>query len=438
MIFIVVPEASKTDMDKFVLENVAPSLLNIVRILTDVSASRYTTDQLKQVASDLAADISAFGPNPDHYLFIHRDAKCDDRQLKREWRDIGNNVSKVQKAVPLNIRRDVTLILQAKGAFWREYANAQIANFDGKKASLDAWLQQFGELGCTMVGRRLVAQLRVIRPGQMKPDPFAPRTEDRLGQRQLHCYVRDEDRGGSWVSIQDALTHSHSPSAVGEIFWDKTTNKLLLPQADLDEVVVYEDGLWSGSETVRRLRALKDSPVAYTLRLKFAVVSDFGILVVRHAIRSLGLSGRVILDCSGAELMTFLRDDLSTEMQFGDGMATDVYYDRLHDFTFPHAFRNPNSSTAGDLDICAIIGGQLVIEWQTHTKKRVPTPKTVKLFELGGGRFASTTLFSRSIPKVTLPLFWLDGPVEFAGRKIGWKPLFVDPRRISDETLLTD
>ena len=227
-----------------------------------------------------------------------------------------------------------------------------------------------------MVGRRLAAQLRVIRPGQMKPDPFAPRTEDRLGQRQLHCYVRDDDRGGSWVSIQDALTHSHSPSAVGEIVWDKTAKKLLLPLGDLDEVVVYEDGLWSGSETVRRLRALKDSPVAYTLRLKFAVVSDFGILVVRHAIRSLGLSGRVLLDCHGAEQMKFLRDDLSAEMQFGVGMETDVYYDRLHDFTFPHAFRSPNASTAGDLDICANIGGQLVIDWQTHTKKAIPTPET--------------------------------------------------------------
>ena len=66
----------------------------------------------------------------------------------------------------------------------------------------------------------------------------------------------------------------------------------------------------------------------YLLRLRFAVVSDYGLLVVRHAIRSLGMQGHVLIDTMGSELMRFLSDDLSDQVKFGDGtvktLATDT------------------------------------------------------------------------------------------------------------------
>jgi hypothetical protein len=60
----------------------------------------------------------------------------------------------------------------------------------------------------------------------------------------------------------------------------------------------------------------------------------------------------------------------------------------------------------------------------------------VARFALGGGGFASTTVFARSVPKVCLPMLWLDGEVSIGTRKVTWKPLFVDARRVSGTALL--
>jgi hypothetical protein len=60
----------------------------------------------------------------------------------------------------------------------------------------------------------------------------------------------------------------------------------------------------------------------------------------------------------------------------------------------------------------------------------------VQRFALGGGGFASTILFSRSVPKVCLPLLWLDGTVELGGRRLNWSPLFVDSRRTSEDGVM--
>ncbi len=254
--FVVVPSADKPGIDNYIRENVASTSRRNVHVLTDECAENFTTDQKKHVARSIADEISAFEPNRNHVIFLHGNTKCDDRELKNLWIDQGCDGGKFTKCGSTKLRRDLQTHLKSISVFWREYANAQISNFDGKSTPLDVWLQQFGELGVTPVGRRLAMQLRVIRLGNLNSDPFAPRTEDQLGQRQFHCYVSDGDRGGSWVNIQDALAHGHPPERVGEIVWHKETATLTLPNLDADEIVVCEDGLWTGTETIRRLRAL--------------------------------------------------------------------------------------------------------------------------------------------------------------------------------------
>lgn len=426
-IFLIVPAEFESELRTLLEENVIQVAQSSIRVLTDASAKKTEKKSWVEVANTIGQHFTIHPPDSKHILLLHRDAKCDDVKLKKSWNQHGNAPKKFRKLSETSLVQKLKRTLRDEKVYWHEHATAQLGNFDNKTTALDGWMQQFSELGSPMVGQRLAMQLRVIRPGNQIPDPFEPRPDERFGLRQLHCYVKDTDRGGSWVSIQDALAHGHFAESVKEAMWDKEKDRLTLPIEQADEVILYEDGLWSGSETVRRLKALKSSPPNCVIRLKFAIVSDFGLMVVRHAIRAFELQGRVILDSSGSELMTFLTD----------GIEPEQYFIKLHRFINSLAFRDKPISAKDDEKICAALGAQLVKHWKERTDGKPPTDEVVRRFELGGGRFASTTVFSRSLPKVTLPLFWLDGEVELGDKSVEWKPLFIDPRRIGDQKLLS-
>src|SRR5262249_34329657 len=156
------------------------------------------------------------------------------------------------------------------------------------------------------VGRKLAAQLRVIRLADMAGQPFAIRSADMIGQSLTHCYVEDDDAGGRWTDIQSILIHRHPTGRVATGKWDPGAKHLTVPEVSSDQFVMYEDGLWSGLETVRRLKAMQAMPPDARIVLKFGVITDFGLLVARHAIRSLHLSERIVIDTASSELIEIL------------------------------------------------------------------------------------------------------------------------------------
>lgn len=164
-------------------------------------------------------------------------------------------------------------------------------------------------------------------------------------------------------------------------------------------------------------------------------MSDFGLRVARFAIREFRLSGRVTVDAPASELVRFLRDDIPEEVNRGYGMNVYEYFAALHDWVFPHAFSMCENGE-GDLGVCREIGAQLVWQWLERKHGCKPQDVDVKRFCLGGGGFASTTVFARSIPKVCMPILWLDGTVTIGSRSVEWKPLFVDARRVADTQLI--
>lgn len=87
------------------------------------------------------------------------------------------------------------------------------------------------------------------------------------------------------------------------------------------------------------------------------------------------------------------------------------------------------------LDTCKNIGGQLVREWYESERPGADVGIAVEKFALGGGGFASTVFFKRSVPMVCLPMFWLDGKVVYNGKEVRWRPLLIDSRRIRDHSL---
>lgn len=433
-ILLVVPAATEAEFADYVREYVAPIHHSEVRILTDAEASSFETDVPEKVARTLFDSILAHGVDSDRLLLVHREAHCSSRTLSKLWTSEGYATKNIKVISPKRIHKELKRHWETAGIFWRTHAEGQIAGYDFQKSRLDAWLQQFGELGFPTTGRRLAAQLRVIRLNQLTAAPFGPQPSEQIGQSQAFCYVQDNDQGGSWAEIQSILSHVHSPSSVHSVRWNKATSQIIFPDVDVDEYVICEDGLWSGSETVRRLRAIRALEVDKLIRLKFGVVSDFGLLVARFAIKELGLFGRVTVDAASSELVRFLRDDIPGEVRRGHGMSIDEYFSALHDWVTPQAFcMHPVCEV--DLDACREIGRQLVSDWLTKKNGAPPREEDVRRFALGGGGFASTTVFARSIPKVCMPIFWLNGTVTIGSRSVEWEPLFVDARRVVDKQI---
>jgi hypothetical protein len=421
-----------------VREMIVPGATDRVQIMADTLAATFATDVRSRTAEELIDRISLYPQHPDNRLIVSHEAQCSISELSEWWDANEHGGSSVEKLKPKPLTREVKRHLESAGLHWRVHAQTEIRKFEGPCSGLDAWLQQFGELDCSTIGRKIAAKLRVISTGAFMRGAFAVRGVDLIGHRSANCYVQDDDPGGSWVEMQAILNHACQPGTVFPVHWDKDEERMTFPDVPVDEFVIYEDGLWSGNEAMRRMLAIKAASPAAPVKLRFGVVTDFGLMVLRQTIRSHGLNGRVSIDTSTPEYLRFLKADLPEPLRNGLGMEPDGYFDELHAHVEPFAFMSVAdwTWTPAEIEVCERIGAQLVERWiSKRTGRPAPTDK-VALFALGGGRFASTVLFSRSVPKVCLPLLWLDGPVDIGGKSVTWRPLFVDARRVSEEGLL--
>lgn len=422
-------------MRALVLKHVVPERRETVLVLSDAVAAAMTTDVKAQTAQALIARISTYPPQADNRLFVERDVECSIMDLTAWWRDHAYGHPAVRKLSPAAMRRELIEHLRTTGGHWRDHALAEIRRFEGRRGNLDAWLQQFGELGQPDIGRKLAAQLRVIRTGELPTGAFSASEADVIGLRRINCYVEDGDPGGSWLEMKSLLEHSCPRDTVHAANWDEEAARLTLPDVPADEILIYEDGLWSGKEVVKRLVGLREQPGTAIVKLRFAVVTDFGLMVARQAIRAIGLEGRISVDTTKSELLRFM-DPGNHGSDLGLDVEPDTFYADLHQHVRPFAFRRPDDWTASEIEFCENIGGQLVRTWLQQSSVTEPSAEKVARFALGGGRFASTVAFSRSVPKVCLPLLWLDGPVAFGGRSVAWRPLLVDARRVTEDALL--
>ncbi|MEJ7776993.1 MAG: hypothetical protein WKF52_06385 [Sphingomicrobium sp.] len=436
ILFLVLPESTVAKVRTVVRELIVPDECQFVQILSDTGAATLCTDVKSRTAQDLIGRIAVYPQHEDNKLIVGHEVQCSIADLTYWWETHDFGASDVQKLKPKAVIRAVKEHLEKTGRHWRVHAMAQMRRFDGPTGNLDSWMQQFGELGCTDIGRKIAAKLRVIRTGDLARGSFATRAADLIGHRKASCYVQDDDAGGSWLEMQAILTHACPPETVFPVRWDKAVGRLFFPNVTVDEFVIHEDGLWSGREAVRRLLAIKAEPPSAPVTFRFGVVTDFGLMVARQAIRSLDLGGRVSIDASASELIGFIKHGIPATLALGLDMPSENYFAELHCHLQPFAFSISEDWTADEIRICEEIGRQLVRHWLSRHLIEPPSTEKVECFALGGGRFASTVVFSRSVPKVCLPLLWLDGPVELYGKHLSWKPLLVDARRVSDGSLL--
>jgi len=436
VLFIVVTAGQLSKVETSIRDVLIPSARERVRVISDASAKEYKTDIGYCVARDIIAIMAAYPPCPGNRLLIERDVKASIVDLSGWWEaeDFGN--LDINKLTPAALAREIKTHFKAECLDWRTHAQEEVKKFDGPPANLEMWLQQFSALGFPKIGQKIAAQLRVMRITDLSHVAFAQKPADIFGIERANCYVEDDDEGGSWTEIKSLLVHGVEKSTVRAIRWDKKAKTIIFPDVAVDEFVIYEDGLWSGSEAVRRLRAIAANPPNANVVFRFGVVTDFGLRVVRQAIRSLNLNAKVRIDASASETIIFLEKELAEHLNLGSSIAPEEYYSALHNHVKPLAFGITDDWTEEETVFCESVGDQLARNWLKGRIAPEELANKASLFALGAGRFASTVIFSRSVPKVCLPLLWLDGNVAHDTKSVQWRPLFIDARRVSDQSLL--
>lgn len=369
-------------------------------------------------------------------LILHRDLRSSEKRIEQNIAADGQFSAQKKVLSDAGIRRALKDFYSGLGYFWKVYAQAQISKYQGKSTSLDAWLHQFNTLGIPKIGRRLASALRVLDPAEDDFPAIVSRSSDRFGQKLIHAVIGDADRGGSWVGLQQLLAQRFPEDQVATITFDVDSGELQFPECDYDEIVIWEDALWSGYETVKRLKALPKNIPPSLIRFKYFIVTDFGLSVVRHAIREMNHSKGIVIDTADSEMVRFLDDDISFEANYGLGRTNQQFFRDLHTSVRGSVFRE-DLWIEQEIECVRSIGEQLVTNWIKHEGVPVDQDRVTK-FALGGGGFASSIMFRSSVPKVCLPLYWLDGPVRLGGYDLKWRPLFIDSRRISDIRILCD
>lgn len=341
---------------------------------------------------------------------------------------------KVRSCSQKTIRREICEELINRRLHWLPYSINEWNKSGIRYFHPQRWCDQFSSLGYTWIGQGLLKQIRVISDAELRYDVLVSATEQ-IGLRVAHGYISDREPGSSSINIKDILEHLYNMPII-EI--DLNTAPPLLIN-ELNILYIYEDGLWSGVELVKRLALLAEWQPVRSQKLKvifrYGATSDAGLLAGRNFIQREGLTSSIEILPAKSNHFTMLKEDVLNDTLRQIGLVMDEEFRHsLDNCVLPYAFRVSNiwkGKINEATDICRDIGLQLVRPWLQRTKKDdgVLENKVAK-WSLGAFGFASMITFSMSIPKPVLPLLWLSGDVNMGGKNIKWKPLFWDARRI--------
>jgi hypothetical protein len=216
-----------------------------------------------------------------------------------------------------------------------------------------------------------------------------------------------------------------------------------------NKIVVFEDGLWTGTEAIgileslrgqrphdrRKTRALANPSLINScdLTLAYAVATDYGLALMRRYAKDHGLDrvtfwGAKEVPVAAPGVLYRLADpDYDPRELFVTGPAADS----LLPYLIELARQRFGTEKAQLLQtFCATVGRQLFDNYlmdqvrdQNWTMDKWPEAKRA-LGALGMHSMALTHAFAHSVPKASLPLLWGKGPVTLGARKVDWIPLF--------------
>lgn len=217
-----------------------------------------------------------------------------------------------------------------------------------------------------------------------------------------------------------------------------------LADPDAVRILYLEDSLITGTEMRRIFQGLLGKQVAgesvkalplddpsvlleKELWLKFAVVTNWGVTNLRKYLEEEGLLN-IHLDMSDTHTLNVLTSSGVRSLEEGtlldgDGCIAeperDVVRMAFENLDVWGSFQRRERAVA----FCQEIGKQLFQHYTQHHGKHY-NERWVEEAGLGVQGLALALAFSHSIPKSTLPLFWMHGKVTYAGNTFDWIPLF--------------
>lgn len=300
------------------------------------------------------------------------------------------------------------------------------------------WLDQFQTLGAFgWVGTALLGQMNLM------PQSTLSEKLSNLRVDTDEALCVNKDPRGNFKS-GDVLGN-----LLGKRFDGRTIYQNPADAIDKDHakrILLIEDGLWSGTETIGILDSLlgkrndrlkttaltKPELLSETyVRLAYVVGTDYGQALVRRALQERRLQ-HITVECietiqvAEPALLAQMADpdvDVSKIMDMGppERML------RPHVFAALQQQGMPPVDLARLIKFCKEVGSQLLgtyIQHMCDTRKWNPW---------GGEKHANAAAgmhglglshaFGHSIPKASLPLFWGWGEVKLNGKRVNWRPL---------------
>jgi hypothetical protein len=355
-------------------------------------------------------------------IFVEKSLKVKCSPLEQEG-------VKIRSCSAATIRSELFKELEKRHYHWLSHSVHEWEKAGIRHLHPQAWRSQFAKLGFDWVGEGLLKQLSVISDAELL-DGVRVHDDEILGLSVGHGCVLDREPGSSSINVSDLLQHTYT-STILEIDFEEQPGAA----NDLDRLYVYEDGLWSGVELVKRLAMLSKWPAVQSrdlqVNFKFAATSDAGLCAARHFLRRERLTS-VDISTGGVRHFKLLREGALESLAEQRHASDDDLRRSLDSHVEPFAFKDDTQwkgRAVEAMDICRRIGDQLVRPWIVRTKGHDQLDERAAKWALGAFGFASLTTFSKSVPKPVLPLLWLNGEVEIGGITVDWRPLFWDARR---------
>lgn len=356
-----------------------------------------------------------------------------------DWSRLKDSADVILSSSVKLLLKKIKDLLEERKLDWLTTAKVEWAKSELGDCSPEKWWEQFVRLDCKDLGRNLLKLLKVITNRELR-EAYTLQSSELAGLTVRHAYIKDSDPGSSSQTIAAMLAKMHGEDII-ELELDDACQWRKL---EADVIYVYEDGLWSGVELVKRVEAigksLSEIPSDIAFKFRFAATSDIGLIAARAAARTLKLPSLHFHGMGHDNHFEFLKGGF----EFGllKGMDNDQVRKALDTAVTPYAFSF--SQLWGDeilvhMDACQSIGAQLAKPFLERRKRIknglgpaapvVISEEKAKEWSLGALGFGSTVVFATSIPKPVIPLMWLQGAVSFNGNDVSWRPLFLDARR---------
>jgi hypothetical protein len=336
-------------------------------------------------------------------------------------------------------------ILKQCGCDWESSIVKRLASWQHDNldtAHVRLWLDQFRRLGVSWIGRHLLKTLDFWTSSELMASLAL--TRESVSQFEVIALnLEEQGKSGSFLSnILRKQVVSWSP-IVPIVDLSRALNEL-----NSTRIMFIEDTLLTGTEIIYYLSGLLGLPPepntewqvkplknpnllrAAHVEFRFPISTSLGIARLQAFLRrERFVDARIATSEKGRiEVFTNAGEAAFDNNQFFvQGLSNcpvnpDEHLDRM---AFRGPWRNESNKVQAET-FCWTIGEQLFRKY-LHLKNHQFVPgdeSKVAAAALGMCSLGLTVATAHSVPKASLPLFWMGGEVNYDGSRLQWMPLF--------------